>query len=146
ARRDLTQVCDERAAGIANLPLERIETAVRPDEAQRGALKKLQDATSEAINFLSTDCPSYRALTPVGRLQAMEQPLDAMLHAVQTVQPALEKFYGSLGDEQKERFNPLTPPQGSPPPNRAAAVSKPSLRKRPSTSLSRIPATSRNWR
>jgi len=109
ARRDLTQVCDERASGIANLPLERIETAVRPDEAQRGALKKLQDATSEAINFLSTDCPSYRALTPVGRLQAMEQPLDAMLHAVQTVQPALEKFYGSLGDEQKERFNRLSP-------------------------------------
>src|SRR6516164_7936053 len=105
ARRDLTQVCDERASGIANLPLERIETAVRPDEAQRGALKKLQDATSEAINFLSTDCPSYRALTPVGRL-------DAMLHAVQTVQPALEKFYGSLGDEQKERFNRLSPTQG----------------------------------
>ena len=32
--------------------------------------------------------------------------------AVQTVQPALEKFYGSLGDEQKERFNRLSPTQG----------------------------------
>jgi LTXXQ motif family protein len=54
----------------------------------------------------------WKALTPVGRLQAMEQRLDAMLRAVQTVEPALEKFYASLGDEQKERFNRLSPAQG----------------------------------
>jgi LTXXQ motif family protein len=108
AQRDLTQVCSERASGIASLPLERIERAVQPDGAQRSALKELQDATSEAVNLLTSDCPTYRALTPVGRLQAMEQRLDAMLRAVQTVQPALEKFYGSLGDEQKERFNRLS--------------------------------------
>jgi histone H3/H4 len=107
AQRDLIPVCSERASGIASLPLERIERAVRPDGAQRSALKELQDATSEAVNLLTSDCPTYRALTPVGRLQAIEQRLDAMLRAVQTVQPALEKFYGSLGDEQKERFNRL---------------------------------------
>ena len=112
AQRDLTQVCGERASGIASLPLERIERAVQPDGAQRAALKGLQDATSEAVNLLSSDCPTYRALTPVGRLQTMEQRLDAMLRAVQTVQPALEKFYASLGDEQKERFNRLSPSQG----------------------------------
>ena len=112
AQRDLTQVCSERASGIASLPLERIERAVRPDGAQRSALKELQDASSEAVNLLTSDCPTYRALTPVGRLQAMEQRLDAMLRAVQTVQPALEKFYGSLGDEQKERFNRLSAAQG----------------------------------
>ncbi len=112
AQRDLTQVCGARASGIAGLPLERIERAVRPDDAQRSALNDLQNATAEASNLLSSDCPTYRALTPVGRLQAMEQRLDAMLHAVQTVQPALEKFYASLGDEQKERFNRLSPAQG----------------------------------
>ena len=112
AQRDLTQVCGARASGIAALPLERIERAVRPDDAQRSALNDLQNATAEASNLLNSDCPTYRALTPVGRLQAMEQRLDAMLHAVQTVQPALEKFYASLGDEQKERFNRLSPAQG----------------------------------
>src|SRR5499433_832511 len=112
AQRSLTQVCGERASGIASLPLERIERAVQPDGAQRSALKELQDAASEAVNLLNSDCPTYRALTPVGRLQAMEQRLDAMLRAVQTVQPALEKFYGSLGDEQKERFNRLGLTQG----------------------------------
>jgi hypothetical protein len=42
----------------------------------------------------------------------MEQRLDAMLRGVQIVQPALEKFYGSLGEEQRERFNRLSPAQG----------------------------------
>jgi hypothetical protein len=111
-KRDLTQVCGERASGIAGLPLERIERAVQPDEAQRAALKQLHDATSQAANLLRSDCPTDRALTPVGRLQAMEQRLDAMLRAVQTVEPALQKFYASLGDEQKERFNRLNPTQG----------------------------------
>ena len=36
---------------------------------------------------------------------------DAMLRAVQTVRPALERFYSSLSDEQKERFNRLSPAQ-----------------------------------
>jgi len=111
-QRDLTQVCGQRAAGISVVPLEGIERAVRPNEAQRSALRQLQDATSQAANFLQSDCPTYRALTPLGRLEAMEQRLDAMLRAVQTVQPALERFYGSLSDEQKERFNRLGSAQG----------------------------------
>jgi hypothetical protein len=111
-RRDLTQVCGERASGIASVPLEKIERAVRPDESQRGALTELQDATSQAANLLKSDCPTTQALSTVGRAEAMEQRLDAMLRAIQTVQPALEKFYASLGDEQKERFNRLSPAQG----------------------------------
>jgi hypothetical protein len=36
----------------------------------------------------------------------------AMLRAINIVQPALQKFYGSLTDEQKEHFNRLVPVQG----------------------------------
>jgi hypothetical protein len=32
-----------------------------------------------------------------------------MLAAVQTVRPALERFYRSLSDEQKARFNAIAP-------------------------------------
>ena len=111
-RRDLAQACGERAPGIGSLPIERIERTVQPTEAQRSALKELQDATTAAVNLLKSDCPTYRALTPVGRLEAMEQRLDAMLRAVQTVRPALELFYSQLSNEQKERFNRLSPAQG----------------------------------
>jgi len=37
----------------------------------------------------------------------MEKRLDVTLGAVKTVQPALVKFYNSLSDEQKARFNSL---------------------------------------
>jgi len=111
-RRNLAQACNERAAGIASLPIERIESAVGPDERQRSALDELRNATSQAVELLKSDCPTYRPLTPVARLEMMEQRLDAMLRAVETVQPALTKFYGSLDDEQKERFNRLNPRTG----------------------------------
>jgi LTXXQ motif family protein len=111
-QRSLAQVCGERASGIASLPLDRIERAVEPDGTQRSALKELQDATAGAADLLNSECPTYRALSAVGRLQAMEQRLDAMRRAVETVQPALERFYGSLNDEQKERFNRLPPGRG----------------------------------
>jgi LTXXQ motif family protein len=37
----------------------------------------------------------------------MEKRLDATLGAVKTVGPVLAKFYNSLSDEQKARFNSL---------------------------------------
>jgi hypothetical protein len=111
ARRDLTEMCGARAAGIGSLPTERIERAVRPTDAQRVTLKELSDAMSDASSALKSDCPSYRPLTPIGRLEAMEQRLDAMSRAVTTVQPALDRFYGTLSYEQKERFNRLGPAQ-----------------------------------
>ena len=109
--RDLTQVCSERASGVTSLPIDRIEQTVRPNEVQRVALNGLRDAMAASVNLLKSDCPTYRALTPVGRVEAMEQRLDAMLRAVQTLQPALDGFYGTLSDEQKERFNRLGPAQ-----------------------------------
>ena len=111
-RKELTELCSERASGIASLPIERMERAVRPDEAQRAPLRDLRDAIARAGELLKTDCPTYRPITPVVRIDAMEKRLDAMLRAVSTVQPALQKFYGSLTDEQKERFNRLAPTQG----------------------------------
>ena len=105
-------MCNQRAAGIAALPIERIEQVVRPDDAQRGALEELREATTQAVNLLQSDCPTYRPLTVTGRVEVMEQRLAAMLRAVDLVQPALARFYGSLSDEQKERFNRLSPSQG----------------------------------
>ena len=55
---------------------------------------------------------SLRLQSPGGRIEAMHARLAAMLHAVDLVQPALARFYGSLSDEQKERFNRLSPLQG----------------------------------
>jgi histone H3/H4 len=106
-RRDLTKFCDEKTPGVTDLPIARIAQAVQPTPAQRDALDELQEASAKAAERLKVDCPTYQTLTPTGRVEAMEKRLEATLTAVRTVQPALAKFYNSLSDEQKARFNSL---------------------------------------
>jgi len=109
-QRDLTRFCDEKAPGVTDLPIDRIAQAVQPTPAQRAALDELKDASVKAAEGLKVNCPTYQTLTPTGRVEAMEKRLDATLAAVKTVQPALAKFYNSLSDEQKARFNSLRSP------------------------------------
>src|SRR5215471_18959514 len=109
-QRDLTRFCDEKTPGVTDLPIDRIAQAVQPTPAQRAALDELKDASLKAAEGLKVNCPTYQTLTPTGRVEAMEKRLDATLTAVKTVQPALAKFYNSLSDEQKARFNSLRSP------------------------------------
>ena len=106
-RRALTKFCDERTPGVTDLPIDRIAQAVQPTPAQRAALDELKDASVKAGEGLKVNCPTYQTLTPTGRVEAMEKRLEATLAAVKTVQPVLAKFYNSLSDEQKARFNSL---------------------------------------
>jgi hypothetical protein len=106
-QRDLTKFCDEKTPSVTDLPIDRIAQAVQPTPAQRAALDALKDASIRAAERLKVDCPTYQTLTPTGRVEAMEKRLDATLSAVKTMQPALAKFYDSLSDEQKARFNSL---------------------------------------
>jgi ABC-type transporter MlaC component len=103
---ELTRTCNA-GAGITDVPIQRIAQAVRPTGAQRDALDDLKDAMAQAASGLKTNCPNYTALTPVGRVELMEQRLKTLRQAVKTVHPALAKFYQSLSDEQKQRFNTL---------------------------------------
>jgi hypothetical protein len=104
---DLAKLCNEKTPGATDLPIDRIAQAVQPTPAQRSALDELEDASVKAAERLNTECPAYQTLTPTGRVEAMEKRLDAALGAVKTVGPAFVKFYNSLSDEQKARFNSL---------------------------------------
>ena len=99
--------CANAKPGLADLPIDRIDEVVQPTGDQEDALARLSDATQNAVEVIQATCPSSIPLTPVGRLEAMEQRLNAMLTAARTIQPALEDFYGSLNNEQKARLNTL---------------------------------------
>jgi hypothetical protein len=107
------KTCGGAKPGLSNLPIEAIEDAVAPKGDQQAALDRLNEATDKAIARLQSACPDVIALTPVGRLEMMEQRLDAMVTAANTVRPALEDFYASLNAEQKARFNALGEKQAS---------------------------------
>jgi len=99
--------CSSDKAGISNLAINRVEEIVRPTETQGAALDKLDEAMQKAVDTLREACPNTVAQTPVGRLDAMQKRIEAMIDAANTVRPALEGFYASLNDEQKAKFNRL---------------------------------------
>jgi len=106
-QRDLTKFCDEEARDVSELPIDRIAQTVQPTPVQRSALDELKDASIKAAEELKIGCPTYQTLTPTGRLEVMEKRLVATLAAATTFQEPLAKFYNSLNDEQKARFNSL---------------------------------------
>ncbi len=94
-------------ADVMAWPGDQIDRVVKPDDAQRTKLDALQSASAHAADMIKASCPSEVPSTPPGRLEAVGKRLQAMLHAVETVQPALTDFYNSLSDNQKARFNTM---------------------------------------
>jgi LTXXQ motif family protein len=101
------RVCSGEAQGLTDFSIQKISDQVQPTQNQQALLDDLKDATLKAVQILQTACPTDLPSTATGRLSAMRARVDAMLQAVQTVRPALEKFYASLNDEQRVRFNAM---------------------------------------
>ena len=109
----LSQMCGDDSRDIAGLPIDRIQQSIQPTDQQRAALDDLANASASASQKIRAACPSDAALTAPKRLAAMQSRVEAMLDAVRTIQPPLEKFYGLLNDEQKVRLNALGKQSGA---------------------------------
>jgi len=103
----LAQMCGDDSRDIAGLPIDQIQQAIAPNDAQRAALDDLANASVKAAQDIKAACPTQIALTAPARLAAMQQRIEAMISAAATVQPPLQKFYDLLNDEQKARLNAL---------------------------------------
>jgi hypothetical protein len=100
--------CTGFAPGVEGLPFQRFAEIIKPAPDQQQAFDELKDAMSRASRSMSSACPSLTPATPVARLDAMEQRLQAMLQAEQTVRGPLERLYGLLTPEQKQRLDAAT--------------------------------------
>jgi hypothetical protein len=107
----LARMCGDDSRDIAGLPVDQIAQAIEPNEAQRVALDDLGNASIQASQSIRAACPTQVVLTAPGRLAAMHQRIEAMISAVATVRPPLDKLYGLLNDEQKARLNALAEDQ-----------------------------------
>jgi hypothetical protein len=107
ARDRLVQMCGEDGRDIAGLPIDLIQQAIEPTEAQKAALDDLANALVTAAQNIKAACPTSISLTAPSRLAFMQRRIEAMVGAVAGVRPSLDKFYGLLNDEQKARFNAL---------------------------------------
>ncbi|HZL31061.1 MAG TPA: Spy/CpxP family protein refolding chaperone [Pseudolabrys sp.] len=109
--KSVAELCKQPGSGITAWPIAEIQQKVGLNGEQKDLLNGVKDAGAKAASVFKATCPSENAfpMTPPGRLASMTARLDATLEAVQTVRPSLEKFYNSLSDEQKERFNEIGP-------------------------------------
>jgi len=103
----LAELCGDDSRDIAGLPIDLIQRAIVPTETQRAALDELANASVTAAQTIKSACPTRLSLTAPNRLASMQQRIEAMIAAVATVQPPLDKFYGLLNDEQKVQLNAL---------------------------------------
>jgi hypothetical protein len=99
--------CTGLMPGVANLPIEQIRQTVHPTADQEAAFDDLKAASSQASDIIKSSCPSSVSLTPIGRLDAAAQRVDATIKALEVIRGALARFYDSLSDEQKRRFNAM---------------------------------------
>jgi hypothetical protein len=106
---NLAQLCSRQSENFTQLPVQRIEQAIKPTQQQQEAFERLKAASVVAANQLQSSCPKELPQTPLERFDAVGQRLDAMSVAIKLVQPALASFYSTLTDEQKARFNILAP-------------------------------------
>ena len=99
--------CTGLMPAVTNLPIDQIRQIVHPTTDQKAALDNLSAAASQAREIIKSSCPDLVPLTPIARLDAAAQRLDATIKAIQIVLSPLEKFYETLSDEQRERFNAM---------------------------------------
>lgn len=102
-------MCNPRAAGLAEWRMQRIESVIQPNDAQKAALDELRNASTKAAETITAACATSVPSTSSERLATMEKRLDAMLTAVKTVRPAFDKLYGQLNDEQRKRLDAAGP-------------------------------------
>ena len=76
------------------------------DDTQRAALDELEVTTAKALDLLEAACPTDLCSTPTGRMRPWPRG-SPPCYGGGLLQPQSEKFYQSLNDEQKARFNAL---------------------------------------
>jgi hypothetical protein len=99
--------CAGFAPGVSGLPVDKIQASVGPTGSQLADLKELEAASNKAESILKASCPNSPPLTPVGRLEALQKRLDAMVQGLDLVRAPLAKFDSSLSSDQRAKLDAL---------------------------------------
>jgi hypothetical protein len=98
------QVCGQAAN---DMPINEIVQSVQPNAEQRESLGMVQGMSADLSKYLASACPQETPATPVDRLDAAGNRVNAMLYAAMNLGPVLNGFYFQLTDEQKKKFDSM---------------------------------------
>ena len=110
ARPASLRTCGE-SARMPEWPVASIGQAIQLTEEQRPMLELLMGTSLHYAHELRASCLAGPApLTPMARLDAVDERLTAIVYAVTILRGTLNRFYVSLTAEQRARFDAMSPP------------------------------------
>ena len=112
--RMMERLCTGDVAQVTERMGDHVAGRLRITDAQKPALKVLQDSIAKAINDAKAMCAEKTDMTTAGgRLSAAERRIEFAYNGLKTIHPKLDAFYAVLDDGQKAKFNAMGPgPRG----------------------------------
>jgi hypothetical protein len=105
----MLRACSE-SARMPEWPAASIAQAIQPTEEQRPMLELLMGTSLHYAHQLRASCAAASVpLTATARLDAVDERLTALVYAVTVLRGVLNKFYGSLTEEQRAKFDVMNP-------------------------------------
>ncbi len=97
--------CGSLAPGVTDLPFQHLKKVIKPTSEQQAALDDLNAASAKGVELLKQSCPTEPPLTPPAKVDAVATRLKAMEEVIDMVREPLDRLYGLLSDDQKQRFD-----------------------------------------
>jgi hypothetical protein len=107
ASQALARACaDQRAANGSG---DRLAGMLGADPSQRPTLEALRDRSAELIKFLALSCPRDSQPTPMDRLAAAGERMNALLYVVMSMSPTASELHGARPDGPAPRSTDRPP-------------------------------------
>jgi hypothetical protein len=105
-----SRACGE-GARMPEWPVASIAQAIQLTDEQRPMLELLMGTSLHFAHELRASCLAGPApFTPIARLEAVDERLTTIVYAVTVLRGTLNRFYISLTEEQRARFDAMSPP------------------------------------
>ena len=104
AAKTLARACAEHSA---DWPSDRLASALGPDQQQR--LAALRQQSSALIKLLAASCPRETEATPMDRLTAASDRMNALLYVAMSLSPALSELQSPAGGPNPTAGGPNPP-------------------------------------
>ena len=120
----LTEMCATDSSAAASAVTDQVRAAIAPTEAQHEAFDAFAKASVTAVQTILASCPKQIAPAAPARLAVMQQRLQAMTAAVESMRPRLEDLYGLLDEAQKARLDALADDARKASPSKASLAAR----------------------
>jgi hypothetical protein len=100
-----SDVCKEGMAARTDWPAAQLKQTAQLSDWQHNALNKFQATVVDAVKTIKAGCRDITTLTPIKRVEALEQQIWAVQNAGVLIRASLKDFYDTLTDEQKAKFS-----------------------------------------